>query len=167
MQGMMMELQGGERIPGHRCGETEPPGGGGGGGRTGSKALAGGQGAAAPLSLLPPAQQSSPRRVTMSPKGKAPLPVPRGGGGGGKVGGQPHCPPPGHIPTRCKAGTPLQEEKADEARVHCRPPPPPHLATLPYLRDVARRFPGNGNGIPNTSGRVSLPPLRCHPPFPG
>lgn len=65
---------------------------------------------------------------------------------------------------RHRAGTPLQGEKAAEAGVHRRAP---CFATLPYLRDVAHRFPGNSNGIPNTSGRVSLPPLRCHPPFPG
>lgn len=71
--------------------------------------------------------------------------------------------PPGHVPIWHRAGTPLQEEKADEAGVHRRAP---RFATLSYLRDVARRFSGNGDGIPNTSGRVSLPPLRCHLPFP-
>lgn len=103
----------------------------------------------------PPAQESSPRCGGNVPKGKA-LGVARWG--------LTLLGPPGHVSVRCRAGTPLQDEKAAEAGVHRQAP---RFATLPYLRDVARRFPGNGDGIPNTSGRVSLPPLRCHPPFPG
>lgn len=177
------ELQAGEGVP-HGCGETKRAGSGGGG--AGGKALAG------LLSLLPPAQQSSPRRGDNVPKGKIPSTSP---GRGWQGGGQPHCPPPGHVPTWHRTGTPFQEGKAEGAGVRCRPPAsPPSLtcgmspavslatamasrtprAEFPCLPcDVIRRFPGNpasgsrrwqaGRGGPQPTHRLLPCPAARHP----
>lgn len=93
--------------------------------------------------------RAAPGRGTMSPRGEHP-PVPQRGGKGGVLIGL--------CPSGAGQGPPCRRRQTKLG---------PSFATLPYLQAVTHRFRGNGDGIPNTSGRVSLPPLRCHPLFPG
>lgn len=102
----------------------------------------------------PPAQQSSPRWGGNVPKGKVPCSSPHQCPRGMAMGG-PASEPPGHAPQG--------KNPFGEAGVHCQAP----TQHPPYLQDVACCFPGNGDGIPHTSGSVSLHPLRCRPCFPG
>lgn len=97
-----------------------------------------------------PAEQ--PQVPWQCPQGECPLLVTPGGW---QWESQPQCPQ-----GMCHRAQP---QPAGEAGLHCQAPP----QHPPYLQDVACCFPGNGNGIPHTSGRVSLHPLRCQPCFPG
>lgn len=141
------ELQAGEGVPGHRYRQCW--------GGAGSKVLEWGLRTAAPLLLLPPAQQSSPRQSDSVSEGKTPISAP-----GGWQGGSPDR----DMPIWCRAGTPLQE-KADKAGVSgqgpasppsltCRMSPAVSVATAMASRtpraefpclpcDVIRCFPGN------------------------
>lgn len=119
---------------------------------TGSRVLSQSWGAVASLSLLHQPSRAAPGAVAMFPRGMSPPHRPRGMAMGG-----PASVPPGHVPQGTKP-SPL-------VKLGCTARPPPQHP--PYLQDVACCFPGNGNGIPHTSGRVSLHPLRCQPCFPG
>lgn len=119
----------------------------------------GGAGSRVPTQWLPcpcstsPAEQ--PRVWWQRPQGESPLLVTSPSAPGGWQW-QSHPPvAPGHVPA-CR-----------QVKLGCAARPLPSTAPPPYLQDVACCFPGNGDGIPHTSGRVSLHPLRCQPCCPG